>query len=239
VKRSIRIGTSGWNYPHWKALFYPEDCPKTRWLEYYAQHFDTVELNATFYRLPKAVTFENWQHRTPASFTWSLKASRYITHVKRLKEAEEPLKRFYDSALRLGPKLGPILFQLPPSLAYENGLIREFLEQLDSSLRHVIEVRHPSWIQDSFFQELEDTNVAFCISDTAGRYPFREAVTADFIYIRLHGSQKLYASKYTEKELKNWAKKIKAWNRDTFIYFDNDFEAYAVANARRLKEMLK
>jgi len=238
MKPSIRVGTSGWNYLHWKGVFYPEKHPKSKWLEYYCGHFDTVELNASFYRQPKPTTFENWSKRTPGNFLWSVKANRYITHVKRLKDTEEPLKRFYDSATALGPKLGVILFQLPPSLAYDRGLVGEFLEKLNLAYRHAIEVRNPSWITEEFFKQLEERNVSFCISDTAGRYPLHEEVTADYVYIRLHGSKKLYASLYTKKEVKEWAQKILKWNRDTFVYFDNDFEGNAVRNAHMLKDVL-
>ncbi|MBN2122754.1 MAG: DUF72 domain-containing protein [Deltaproteobacteria bacterium] len=235
---SFRIGTSGWNYPHWKGVFYPEGLPKSRWLEHYVLHFDTVELNATFYRLPKPATFQNWRDRTPEGFVWSLKASRYLTHVRRLGDFEEPLRRFQDSASLLGNKLGPILFQLPPSLQYEEGQVREFLLGLDPSLRCTIEVRHPSWIQDTFFRDLRGRNVAFCISDTAGRYVYHEALTADFVYVRLHGSRQLYKSAYSRQELETWAEKLVKWDRDAYVYFDNDFEGRAVSDAARLREML-
>jgi uncharacterized protein YecE (DUF72 family) len=237
MRPDIKIGTSGWTYPHWKGPFYPEKQAKSKWLEYYAEHFDTVELNATFYRLPKIETFEKWRQRTPASFLWSLKASRYLTHVRRLKDPEEPLNRFYDAVKGLGTKLGPILFQLPPGLNFDPDLLQNFIEHLDTSRSHAIEVRHASWLNDIFFHSLETHNIAFCISDTAGRYPYSETVTADFVYIRLHGSKILYRSLYTEEELALWVEKIKGWKRKTFVYFDNDFEGYAVHNARRLKEL--
>lgn len=234
----VHIGTSGWTYGHWKGIFYPEDQPKARWLEYYAREFDTVELNATFYRLPNKTTFEKWFKRTPEGFLWSLKASRYITHVKRLKDVREPLDRFYHSASRLGSKLGPLLFQLPPSLTYDAHLMESFLARLDPSFRHAVEIRHSSWLTSEFFTQLQHKNTAFCISDTAGRYPYQEEITADFVYIRLHGSRKLYASEYTKEELEIWAKKIQDWGRETFVYFDNDFGGYAVRNAKMLKKLL-
>jgi len=238
MKPDIKIGTSGWTYPHWKGPFYPEKHSKSRWLEYYTGHFDTVELNATFYRLPKTETFEKWRQRTPASFLWSLKASRYLTHVRRLKNPGEPLNRFYNAIKGLGTRLGPILFQLPPGLNFDPDLLQNFIDHLDTSRSHAIEVRHASWLNDIFFHNLETHNIAFCISDTAGRFPYSETVTADFVYIRLHGSKILYRSLYTEEELAIWAEKIKGWKRKTFVYFDNDFECYAVHNARRLKELL-
>ncbi len=236
---TIRIGTSGWTYPHWKKIFYPVNWPKSKWLEYYAQHFDTVEVNATFYRLPKLKTFENWKSRTPDHFLWALKASKYITHTKGLKEPEEPLERFYSVAAGLKEKLGPILFQLPPRLSFDENEFRNFCQSLNPSYQHALEVRHHSWISDRLFGILRKHNIAFCIADTAGRYPFHEVVTADFVYIRLHGSQKLYASDYSGEELQTWAQKINKWGKDTYLYFDNDFGGYAVKNAKRLKEILK
>ncbi|NVM21592.1 MAG: DUF72 domain-containing protein [Desulfobacterales bacterium] len=238
MERNIRIGTSGWNYPHWKELFYPVNCPKSRWLEYYAEHFDTVELNATFYRLPKPKTFENWRRRTPDHFLWAVKANKYITHTKRLKEPKEPLRRLYTAASGLEEKLGPILFQLPPSLAFDEEKFEDFCRSLNLSQRHALEVRHPSWISDRLFAILKKYNIAFCIADTAGRFPYHEVVTSDFIYIRLHGSKKLYASEYSDEEIQGWADKIRKWGKPACIYFDNDFEGYAVKNAKRLKEIL-
>ncbi len=204
----------------------------------YAERFDTVELNASFYRLPAPRTFEAWRRRTPEGFLWSLKASRYITHVKRLRDVGEPLKRFYQAATALGAKLGAVLFQLPPSLAYDPALADAFLDLLPQTFRHAVEVRHPSWLDERFFEALGARGVAFCISDTAGRYPYQEAVTADFVYLRLHGSRKLYASEYTEAELARWVAKLRAWGLPAYVYFDNDFRGYAVKNAGRLRELL-
>ena len=236
--KSLRIGTSGWNYNHWRERFYPPDIAKSKWLEYYSDHFDTIEVNATFYRLPKPKTFENWYERTPENFNWAVKASKYITHTKRLKEAGEPLERFYQSVQILKEKTGPILFQLPPSFTFERERFQAFCKDLRPGYRHALEFRHASWIDESVFKILKENNIALCISDTAGRYPYCEALTADFLYMRLHGSRKLYASEYTEAELQVWAKKIREWNRDTYIYFDNDQDAHAVKNAERLKQIL-
>lgn len=235
---SIRIGTSGWTYKHWQEVFYPVELPQSKWLEYYTDHFETVELNASFYRLPNPKTFENWKTRTPDNFLWSVKASKYITHTRRLKDPEEPLKRLYDAAAGLGEKLGVILMQLPPNLVFEETLFRDFCASLNTDIRHALEIRHDSWLNDNAYDMLNEFNMALCISDTAGRYPYAEEITADFAYVRLHGSQKLYASGYREDELQAWAKKIKSWKRDTFIYFDNDFEGYAVKDAKSLKKIL-
>lgn len=239
MKYQIKIGTSGWTYPHWQDIFYPPDCPKAKWLEFYAEHFTTVELNASFYRLPQAKTFENWRLRTPHNFLWAVKASRYITHVKRLKEPKESLEKFYQTIAGLQEKLGPILFQLPPGLSFDENTFGRFCHSLDPALCHVLEVRNQTWINDKVFSILKDHNIAFCIADSAGRYPCHEMMTADFVYVRLHGSQKLYASKYSENELQAWAGKIRKWDKKTYIYFDNDFGGYAVINAKRLKEILR
>ena len=233
------IGTSGWNYEHWKNIFYPETYTKSRWLQFYAQNFSTVEVNATFYRLPKAETFENWRRTTPEGFLWAVKANRYITHIKRLRDTGESLERFFSAARALKEKLGPVLFQLPPSLAIREDTLDEFCKNLKKyNHRSAFEVRHKSWLTDRVLAKFEEYRIAFCISDTAGRYPYAEAVTADFIYIRLHGSRKLYASDYTEDELQAWAEKVRQWKRDTYVYFDNDFGGYAAKNAARLKEIL-
>jgi uncharacterized protein YecE (DUF72 family) len=237
--QTLRIGTSGWVYPHWQGIFYPDDYPKNKWLEYYALHFDALELNASFYHLPNPVTFEKWKRRTPAGFVWAVKLNRYVTHVRRLKNVETAMHRFYEAVALLGNKLGPILIQLPPSLVYEKSLIDNFLDILHPSLKHAIEIRHASWMQDEFMDCLRQRNVAFCISDTAGRYPMRIEMTADFAYLRLHGSQQLYASLYTEEELKSWAEKIRAWSCETWVFFDNDSEGNAVRNALRLKEIYR
>jgi uncharacterized protein YecE (DUF72 family) len=233
-----RIGTSGWNYRHWREIFYPPQVPISKWLDFYTEHFETVEVNATFYRLPKPETFEKWYQNTPPDFVWAVKANKYITHIKRLKDCREPLGRLYVSAERLKEKLGPILFQLPPSLAFDRGLFIAFCQNLDKSYQHTLEIRHPSWIDTHALEILKDHNIAFCISDTAGRYPFHEAVTADFVYVRLHGSKKLYASEYSLVELQEWGRKIRNWDMKVFLYFDNDSDGFAVKNAKLLKEIL-
>lgn len=233
-----RIGTSGWNYKHWKEIFYPPKVAVSKWLDFYANHFDTVEVNATFYRLPKPETFDNWYEKTPTNFLWAVKASKFITHTKRLKDSKEPLERLYNSVDRLKEKQGPVLFQLPPSLRFDKELFTSFCEKIKTNHQNVLEIRHPSWIDIQVFEILKDHNISFCLSDTAGRYPYHEVVTADFLYIRLHGSIKLYASEYSEEELQEWALKIKNWGMETYVYFDNDFQGFAIKNAKRLKEIL-
>jgi uncharacterized protein YecE (DUF72 family) len=236
----VRIGTSGWNYPHWRGAFYPPGLPSSKWLEFYAHHFDTVEINATFYGRPKPSTFEKWYQSTPPGFLFAVKASRYITHIKRLKNVKEPISRLYQDITPLREKLGAILFQLPPNLAFDEKQIKAFLELLDTTIPTAIEVRHESFHTRKFFQLLEEHNVAFCISDTAGKYPsLAYEITADFTYIRLHGSRVLYASCYTREELETWARRILSWGVKAYVYFDNDAHGYAPQNARELKEILK
>ncbi len=227
----IRIGTSGWNYDHWYNVFYPNDLAKKRRLEYYTTIFDSVEVNATFYRAFKQSTFKKWYDETPEDFTWSVKAVRYITHTKRLKEVHESLDMFFESLHPLAEKTGPILFQLPPSLQFNKNMVEEFLKQLPSSYRCVIEGRNETWTTSESHELLKKYNVAWCISDTAGKYPFLESITSDFTYLRLHGSKKLYKSCYTNDEIRHWAEKIREWDKDTYVYFDNDAKGYAPLNA--------
>ena len=234
----IFIGTSGWNYDHWKGAFYPQDRPKSTWLSYYSEIFSTVEVNATFYRTMNPSTFEKWRQGTPENFIWAVKANRFITHIKRLQDVTDSLQKFFASVDLLGAKLGAVLFQLPPSLIFDAAICESFCKELPEGKRCVLEARHPSWTGKEALELLENNGIAWCISDTAGRYPYIEAVTADFIYIRLHGSTTLYASDYTQDELTSWAEKIRTWNKDTFVYFDNDFMGYAPKNAQRLKELL-
>jgi len=240
-KGKIFIGTSGWTYDHWQGIFYPDDLVKTKWLDYYCQHFDTVELNASFYYLPKPQTFVSWRKKTPDNFLFSVKASRYITHIKKLRNIKEPWKRFITSAKELKEKLGPILFQLPPSLKVNPKVLEDFLKILPKKRYcYTIEPRNQTWFCEKVYKTLKKYNIALCIASTPN-YPTTEIVTANFVYLRLHGSKDLYASKYTEKELKNWARKIKKWqsqNLDIYVYFDNDAYGYAVENAKRLKELI-
>ncbi|HOO46842.1 MAG TPA: DUF72 domain-containing protein [Deltaproteobacteria bacterium] len=235
---SLFIGTSGWNYDHWKGTFYPEACPKRSWLEYYTGVFNSVEVNATFYRHMKPGTFATWRQRSPEGFVWAVKASRFITHVKRLQHAGESLEMFFASAKTLGERLGVILFQLPPSLTFDPEVFKGFCALLPKEYRYALEARHISWTGREAMALMEKNRIAWCISDTAGRYPFAESLTADFTYIRLHGSTALYSSEYTEAELESWTKRIRRFNRDTYLYFDNDFMGYAPKNALRLRELL-
>jgi len=238
----VFIGTSGWNYEHWQAgIFYPENLPSREELRFYSEHFKTVELNASFYHLPKAETFDNWYTQTPDDFLFSVKASRFITHIKRLKDCRNPWNRFINNAKNLKEKLGPVLFQLPPRWKVDRERLRDFVKILDKNFKYVFEFRDSSWFCDEVYKILRRRNIAFCIADSPN-LPSAEEITADFIYIRFHGSESLYSSKYTNKELKNWAKKIEKFLKeglDVYVYFNNDAYGYAVENAREISQILK
>ncbi|HIE33949.1 MAG TPA: DUF72 domain-containing protein [Candidatus Altiarchaeales archaeon] len=237
------IGTSGWCYNHWVGRFYPENLYSYRWLEYYMKKFDTVELNASFYRLPREKTFENWRKRTPENFLFSVKMNRFVTHVKRLLESKNELKNFFSRVSKLEEKCGPILIQLPPSLEFEMSRTEKFLRELEKNYRNykfTIECRNETWFNKGVYDLFKEYSIALCISDTPN-YPYVEKITADFVYVRLHGHEVLYASNYSEEQLQDWASKIRKWNNkdlDVYVYFDNDADAYAVFNALRLKEIL-
>ncbi len=235
------IGTSGFSYSHWKGIFYPEDLSSSKFLEFYAKNFDTVEMNSTFYHIPRDSTIRNWTKKTPENFVFSVKASKFITHIKRLKEAEESVEKFLQKAELFGNKLGVILFQLPPSLKKDTVLLSEFIGTLDKNKKYAFEFRHKTWLSDDVYEILKKNNIAFCISDTP-RYPYAEVITADFSYVRLHGHTKLYASEYTKEQLKHYAKLVSENNKkgiSFYVYFDNDFYGYAVKNALELKNLIQ
>jgi len=237
--KEVFVGTSGWNYKHWKEIFYPKGLAQRKWLEFYCENFSTVEVNATFYRRLKEQTFKRWYEITPKDFLFTIKANRFITHIKKLVDIDEPLANLYKDVAPLKGKLGAILFQLPPSLKYDFKIIKEFLTKLDPNIKTTIEIRNKSFLTDEFFNLLKEFNIAFCISDTAGRYPLEIKITADFFYIRLHGSKILYRSRYSIDELNNWADHIKGFGRGGFVFFDNDFDGNAVINAKELINILK
>jgi uncharacterized protein YecE (DUF72 family) len=237
------IGTSGWHYAHWLGVFYPEDLPPSRWLQHYVGHFPTVELNNPFYRQPRPQAWDLWRNNAPPGFLFAVKAHRFITHIKRLREVKEPLQRFLEGAMRLGDRLGPILYQLPPSFRRtpENQeRLHHFLALLPPQLRHAVEFRHSSWMCEEALANLRDHGVAFCCFDSPGlKTPL--VATAPFAYMRFHGAEALYASNYPDAVLEEWARRLLALGQgltDLFIYFNNDAYGYAVTNARTLAEML-
>ena len=234
-------GTSGWHYDHWRDRFYPEKLAKAKWLEFYADHFNTVELNNSFYRLPSETAFATWYNSSPPDFTFAVKVSRFITHIKRLRNSEEPLDTFITRAKGLGEKLGPLLYQLPPNLHRDDERLESFLSILPPGMKHVVEFRHQSWLEDSVFEILHKYNIGFCIFDMPDiSCPL--VATADFAYIRFHGSTGLYSSCYSNEELADWAKRLTnlaANVKVLYIYFNNDAEAFAVRNAITLRGYLQ
>lgn len=235
----VRVGCSGWQYRHWRGNFYPAHVPTARWLEHYARTFDTVELNNSFYRLPEKVTFDAWRQRVPAGFTFAVKASRYLTHLKRLKDPVEPLERFFDRATHLLRHLGPVLYQLPPRWGCDLERLRLFLAEIPRGYRQAIEFRDPDWYRDEVFALLERHRVALCLHDMAGSAPPRRAI-GPFVYLRLHGPQR-YAGRYPDSMLAEWAAWLderRAAGQDAYVYFNNDVGGHAPRDAVRLREML-
>jgi len=239
TKGKIHIGTSGWHYDHWRGSFYPETIPKREWLSYYSRRFPCVELNSSFYRLPEAGTITSWVEQTPASFIFIIKASRLITHMKKLRECETVCAHFYEVIKTFGDKLGPVLFQLPPHWRINPDRFLEFLAILPARQRYVFEFRDQSWCCDEIYQLLTRHNMATCLTDFAGMN-LQDVVTADFVYVRLHGPSGDYRGTYPHRELKNWAAKIKQWQlqrKEVYVFFNNDEAAYATANAAELMEL--
>jgi len=243
-KGKLFIGTSGWVYSHWEGIFYPEDLPGKDKLKYFSQHFKTTEINYSFYHLPRPSTYQNWYLQTPEDFLFSVKASRFITHIKRLKGVKEAWKTFIKNALNLKEKLGPILFQFPSSFkATEENIKRleDFLKLITKNkLRYAFEFRHQSWCDKKVYDLLKKYKVVWVIADSSS-YPKAEVVTANFVYIRMHGSKVLFTSNYTKRELKDLAQKIKKWLKtsNVYIYFNNDAYGYATENAKELIKFCK
>jgi uncharacterized protein YecE (DUF72 family) len=232
----LRIGTSGWIYRHWRGAFYPPGLPQSRWFDYYGQRFSTTEINGTFYRLPSQAAAARWREAAPPGFLFAWKASRFITHMKRLREAQTSLQRIYAPMEAIGDKLGPCLFQLPPQMALDLPRLKDFLALLPAHRRHVVEFRNPSWYADSVFEALDARQVALCISDHH-HAPAPWIVTAPFVYIRGHGPGGRYSGAYSDEDLSLWADKIEPWRaegRDVFAYFDNDLGCAAPYDAARL-----
>ncbi|MGC9049092.1 MAG: DUF72 domain-containing protein [Patescibacteria group bacterium] len=249
----IFIGTSGWQYGHWQGIFYPENLPTKDWLNYYSQKFQTVEINSSFYHLPRKTTFENWAARVPEKFLFSIKVWRRITHFKKLKNIKKDLKVFFERVLALKEKLGPFLLQFPSNFqAKEENIkrLRQFGQFIREDLRlnlskftkchFALEFRHQSWFNKKVYQILKKYNLALCWADTP-YYPYEEIVTADYVYIRLHGHTELYASKYTKKQLKDYAKKIQKLidqGKTVYVYFDNDAYGHAIENVQELQRLI-
>jgi uncharacterized protein YecE (DUF72 family) len=285
---AIRIGISGWRYAGWRGVFYPPGLPQRRELEYASRQFDSIEINGSFYSLQRPESYQEWYRATPAGFVFAVKGGRYITHFLKLREIERPLANFFASGvLALREKLGPVLWQLPPQLAYDGERLERFLALLPHDtaaalalarrrdarmkgrahlaidrkrrIRHALEIRHESFRDASFVRLLRRHRVALVVSDSPGHWPLCEDVTADFLYLRLHGDEQLYASGYSDRSLARWAARIRAWaasgepddaariaaprrprrgSRDVYCYFDNDAKVMAPFDARRLARAL-
>jgi len=285
---TLRIGISGWRYAPWRGVFYPQDLPQRAELEYAARQVGSVELNGSFYSLQRPSSYAGWREATPRGFQFAVKGPRFITHIKRLRDFEVPLANFLASGVfELGAKLGPVLWQCPPSQRFDEGLFEHFLQALprDSEQaaalarghdhrvdgrasvtsdrkrrwRHALEIRHESFICEAFIALLRRHKVALVVADTAGRWPYLEDVTADFMYLRLHGDEKLYTSGYSDAALERWAARIRAWSqggeptdavrasdrppprrigRDVYCYFDNDAKVHAPFDAQALMRKL-
>jgi uncharacterized protein YecE (DUF72 family) len=240
---SIRIGCSGWNYASWKDEFYGGR-PARLWLDHYARHFDTVEVNSTFYRLPRRDAVANWERTAPPGFTFALKASRYLTHIKRLLDLGPGLDRFYEriEPLRASPKLGPLLWQLPPTFHRDDARLAHALTRLARTPeRHCFEFRHPSWFAEDVYALLREHGVALVIGDRPEVRDFQAHVfTAPWTFVRFHYGSRGRRGNYSEAELRDWAARLHEWSAEAevFAYFNNDWEVFAVRNALRLKALL-
>ncbi|MDH4207955.1 MAG: DUF72 domain-containing protein [Anaerolineae bacterium] len=235
------VGTSGWSYSHWRGLFYPAGMPQRDWFTHYARYFPSVEVNYTFYRLPPEQTFGRWKQQSPEGFIYALKAPRVITHLRKLSQVEEPVKRFLERARGLEENLGPILYQLPPNWRCDVPRLADFLALLPSDLRHVVEFRDTSWHNDEVFQLLGERNVGYCYADGPG-FDCPLLVTGSVAYARMHGVGVKYGGCYSRRRLRRLAVQIGdflARGCDTFVYFNNDAQAYAVENAYDLLHLVR
>jgi uncharacterized protein YecE (DUF72 family) len=289
MKGEVRVGISGWRYGGWRGVFYPEGLPQRRELEWASRQLDTIEINGSFYSLQRPEFYRAWHDETPEEFLFAVKGSRFITHMKKLRDVETPLANFFASGvLRLEEKLGPFLWQFPATFPFDEKRFDDFFTLLprdtaeatrlarghderlrgrswtrtraNRRLRHAAEIRHPSFACDAFVRLLRRHAIGLVVADTAGRWPLLEDVTADFVYVRLHGDEELYVSGYDDRALERWAERIRAWRRgteppdarragttkaarrrrarDVYVYFDNDAKVHAPFDARRLRNLL-
>lgn len=239
METKYHIGCSGFYYKDWVGKFYPEDLNKKKWLEFYAESFDTVEINNSFYRLPKENVVQGWYDRTPENFKFTLKGSRYITHIKKLKEVGESVAYFYHLADILAEKLGSILWQLPPAFKKNIERLETFCKLLAPEYKNVMEFRHPSWFDEEVYDILRKYDVAYCIISAPEGLPEDVITTAQHGYLRFHGKDEWYNYDYSEDQLKEWVDILEKMNmKEVFIYFNNDYNANAVKNGKRLIELL-
>jgi uncharacterized protein YecE (DUF72 family) len=234
---TVHIGTSGWHYKHWIGDFYPPRFPPAKMLAWYAREFHTVEINNSFYRLPEEKIFKDWAATVPPGFLFAVKASRFLTHIKRLKDAKDPIDLFFSRARHLGPHLGPVLFQLPPKWKADTGRLRDFLQVLPTNYSYAVEFRDDTWYAQEVYRLLQQHNVALCLHDWHSE-PWAQEITASFSYIRFHGTGGRYAGNYPGHRLNGWAHQIQSWAgrlNEIYVYFNNDVGGHAIRNARSLR----
>ena len=238
---ALRVGCSGWEYKHWRGDFYPVEVPKTRWFEHYAAQFDTVEINNSFYRLPEQETFARWGMRAPMRFLFAVKASRFLTHMKKLKDPEEPVERLFTRMRALGRHLGPVLYQLPPNFKRDYARLEHFLQILPKDVPQVVEFRDPTWYTDEVSALLDRFRVARCLHDMKGSATGQERV-GPFVYVRFHGASGTYTGDYPLDRLERWSQYLDEQRKagvDVYAYFNNDVGGYAPRNAVTLRRLLE
>ncbi|MFL6763681.1 MAG: DUF72 domain-containing protein [Sphingomicrobium sp.] len=241
AEHSVRVGCSGWVYKHWRGIFYPEGLPQKRWFEFYSSEFDTVEINNSFYRLPSGDTFEKWRKQAPAGFCYAVKANRFLTQAKKLKECEEPLKRMMTAVRHLGDRLGPMLYQLPPSMKRNLERLESFLKVLPKGVTSVFEFRNNDWYVPETYALLDRYGASFCVHDMPESKTARIAV-GPIAYVRFHGGQGKYWGRYSDEGLLSWADWIvneARGGRPAWCYFNNDIHGHAIDDARTLKSIVR
>lgn len=239
--RMVFLGTSGWAYKHWKGIFYPSELPQKMWFEYFSSEFKTVEINASFYRIPTIKTVQGWNERSSSDFRFSIKMSRLVSHIRKLKNCINELKWFFSVFEPLYPKIAVVLIQLPPTMQFDPGRIAEFSSLLPSNLQFAFEFRNNSWYRDETYELLQKLGHIFCIHDMAGMVTER-IVTTNSVYVRFHGYDSVYGGDYPEDHLRKWAEWIniqKEQNRVVYGYFNNDIGGYAIKNCIRLRQMIE
>jgi uncharacterized protein YecE (DUF72 family) len=237
---AIHVGCSGWNYRHWRGRFYPDKMPARSWFDHYASAFGTVELNTSFYHLPAADTFAKWRDQAPEGFRYAVKAPRFITHMKKLKDCAEPVEEFLSRARNFGATIGPILYQLPPKWAFNRERLEEFLALLPGDLTHVFEFRQTSWITEEVLALLDSRGIAFCVHDMPGSVTPRWA-SGPIAYVRFHGGEGKYWGRYSDEGLIGWSDWIVGQSRigrEVWCYFNNDIEAHAIDDALTLRAII-
>ena len=239
-KGAVHVGCSGWNYRHWREIFYPKGLPVSRWFSFYAENFDTVEINNSFYMLPKPETFDKWRSQAPEGFVYAVKANRFITQAKKLKDCEEPLERMMPAVRCLGDRLGPLLFQLPPRLKFNPERLESFLSILPKDVTNVFEFREPSWYVPETFDLLERHGASLCVHDMPGSTSERVAI-GPAAYLRFHGTEGKYVGRYSDERLQSWADWLVGQarsGREAWAYFNNDIFGHAIEDALTLKSMV-